>query len=843
MELLENFSLLSKDRKNLHARGFSDEVIDKYKFKSCHPINHFILQKMQVQMGLDKMLKYGLFEPDPNHQGFYSPQWQLVSSNVLIPYHHSSKSITKIRPHKLGFKGSGATVFRTFASFRPAKVCVIAESEFKAVAAECFGFSAIGIPGITSMSRKNWDYFERELATIDTGDFIICFDNEIKGDPLLKKFKADWRKRYDTIIYAYAMAQKILNTGRNCRIATLPAEWMVDGKIDIDQALALGKQPSEFERIILGAVDPKTFLDQSAIPEKHRPFVGRSVGRFFYIPQIDVKGHCFYSKDKPGEDGEVEPGIQLTNCELKIKNIYEEVGTDTDGMLRDIVITNEFNIDSKAVSIKPVSMASKFGFKTWLMSQGNYIFYGGDDELTTIWEYIFNTDEANIVYLLPKCGYVKEFDFFIFKNVLIKNQKAIYPDDNGIFWLDEVGYKAQEIHEENPVPSLETEKPFDIKKFMEYLSNTVDVKDFAMSKALMAWFLAVLFLEDIHKTFKLFPILFLYGHRSSGKTTVMRWLLSFFGQGQAMLSLSRSSMVGVNRGLSYFSGLPFVTDDWRNSHELKQYINTFLGVYNRQSGIKGRKSRFGIQVNAVRAALCVMGEELFNDNALMSRCIAMYMPQTRIKECSLDMEDIIPTASNFFFKLLTENYSEMSANIIKNITNYHKKFRAGVKGLDARISINFAILVGAYTTVFGEDKDLIDYIYLLMGHRNEAMTDGDKIHTFAEEFIVCISNYKVNEVHYFFEDNCIFLWLKGICDTLNIYYGRKDQDNSALLIQHFKKQPYFVKSVRRHANKHGSMDLPFIALDLNLMPDGLKASFESAKKQEEVFARKNSWNL
>lgn len=831
-ELVRRMSLLEDDRKSLHARGFPNHVIDNYQFRSCTPLNAFVLQDLQEQYGIEPLLEASLYESDPVHAGVYIPQSQLLCDKILIPYSGPDGAITKIRPHKLGFRGEQSQVFRTSASYRPSGVCIIAESEFKAVAAECFGFSAVGIPGIASMSGRNWDYFHGVMRSIDTKEFIICFDNEIKDRPHHSNFKADWRRRYDTVIYAYAMAKKLGNAGLKCRIATLPGQWMVDGKIDIDMALAQGRTHHQFKIMVENAKEPGAYLGKAPIPLKHRGFVNRRVRRFFYEPKVDERNNCFYAIGAVDEHGVPSDSPKLTNCVIKIKNVYEEIGGELEGVMRDVEIKDEYGVSSKPTPIRSGAMASKGKFKEWLMAQGNFLYYGSDNDLTKIWEHVFSNDDGNVVYLVNRCGYVREFDFYIFANVMFKDGEAIYPDDNGVFWLDEVGFKPNVIHEDVSFPKLATEGDFDMKKFIDLLSNTVDFDGKGMAKALVAWMLSVLFIEDVQKAFKLFPILFMYGQRSSGKTTVMRWLSSFFGQSTATLSLSASSAVGVTRGLGYYSGLPFVVDDWRNDPKMRQFIPLFLGVYNRQSGVKGVKTKFGLQVTSVRAALVIMGEELLPDNALLSRCLAFYMPMYRVKEVGEEIETMMHDASNFIFRAFQGPLIAAKGKIVKKISDNVRNFKRDLPGLDSRIAINFSIIASAYELLIGPDEELTFFLKNMMSTGQGMMVEGDKLHTFAEEFMGAVYNHEINDSMFKFEGDNIFIWVKGACDAIDNYYHRQGVCQASLIIQHFKRQDYFAGLVRAPM-KFNSGPVPAVVLNLKKMPETIRNHFESVRPRRE----------
>ena len=72
---------------------------------------------------------------------------------------------------------------------------------------------------------------------LEKGDKLYALF-EIKDDPKLPNYKPDVTDRYDTQYYAYLMAKMLNKSGFETIIGTLPDSWRVQGKIDIDGALA-----------------------------------------------------------------------------------------------------------------------------------------------------------------------------------------------------------------------------------------------------------------------------------------------------------------------------------------------------------------------------------------------------------------------------------------------------------------------------------------------------------------------------------------------------------------------------------------------------------------------------
>jgi len=825
-ELVLSLPLLAEDRGKLHARGFTDDVIAKYHFKSCYDGITTKLRELESRHGQDLMIYEQLYTVHPRYRADVHVNGQLTTPNILIPYIDEQGNVVKVRPHKMGFKDQPPLVYRTDSSRKKHKSCIIAESEFKAVAAECFGFASIGIPGIASMSGKHLEYFMSVISSIPADEFVICFDNEIKNDPAFSNYKSDWRKRYDTILYAYVMCKKIIDMNIHCKIAVLPAEWMVDGKIDIDTALAQGRTATEFAAMVDQAMANEMFLNKAGVDPLHRSYIERRKKMFFNKSPIFVENNCFHI-NKPTKDDKPAEKIKLMNGHIRIKNSYEGDDGNGSNVFRQMVIIGEYGEESKPYDMPTDKMSSKKYFSQWLMGHGNYIYYGDDRQLTLMWEWIFDNDEGGIINIVYNCGYVKEFDFWIFDNVLIKNGVQYDIDDNGIFWIDAIGYKPTSLSDQTPVPSL-SKDTFDIDKFTTQLADTVDIKEPGMAKAMMAWFIATLFCDVIQQKFHMFPLFFLYGDKGSGKSTIVRWMLNLIGMADNMHNLASSSIVGISRVLGYYSNLPMVVDDWRDVQEMKKFIPYFLGVYNRQTSIKGVKAARGIQQYDLRATLAILGEEIVSDAGLSSRCLQFYMPMKRRKECYDEVEATLPEASGYTRKLLSNGYDKHADNILTAISIAKKDLAEFNPELESRIIFNYAVIKGVWHEMFGPDAELGEYINARLVTGQAETTKTSKLSKFASEFIFGVRQKILNADHYSFSSDGreVWLWLSGVIDVMNRQYNRTTNPvNADLILKHLTQQDYFISSGWESL---GGGSVQVIKLNLLAMPDEMRRNFKGA---------------
>lgn len=194
---------------------------------------------------------------------------------IIIPYFDASGSLVSMRPHKGGAKKGRVQRSRLYVPRRKGEgtqfefeKVVITESEFKCAALwQMLGegskqtgngiWGVCGVPGIqqiqnVAIENELIDYLEE----VGPHEIVIVFDNEDKGDPSLKGYNENFEQRFDSIIYARVLMEKL---GKrfpiiNVKAGMLPDEWRDEnGKADWDGVLARmasgGLTPTRTENI------------------------------------------------------------------------------------------------------------------------------------------------------------------------------------------------------------------------------------------------------------------------------------------------------------------------------------------------------------------------------------------------------------------------------------------------------------------------------------------------------------------------------------------------------------------------------------------------------------------
>lgn len=832
MRLLEYFwsmlALIPEDRARLYERGFDDNFINIRGFKSVHLNNIRAIINTISKFGPAKVGEAGLaivgggLPPEPEAQ-IIRRNYRPEGNYILIPYKNELGQIVKIRAHQLGIKGQPAQIYFTPKAFLRSDICIIAESEFKADAASLFGFASIGIPGINAMSGKNWPYFAEKIAALPCEEFVICFDNEVKDNPSFSNFKQDWRKRYDTIIAAYSLACKIQQLGKKCRIATLPSDWMEDGKVDIDQALAQGRTAAEFAAVIKNAIDPVKFITSAPIKDTHRPYVHKRLGSLFQETEVQIKDNCFYFIP-PGDDKrKVER--KLANCSWHVKRSYVSLGDEfNEGLRRDITIVDEFGISYDTRGIRAGDMVSKASLAQWLMSHGNFVFYGKDEDVSKIWTYVFMTDDTPPIHLIHEIGYVPKLSAHVFDTMIIRDTGEVFtPNEEGIFYIDDVGYKLAVQLPMNARPKLVKGTP-PLAEFKELLRRTVHESTGEGAHLVMiSWIYATMFTHVITEHTRIFPLIFFQGLFQSGKTTIMRWLCSLLGLHSEAISIKNSSYVGIARSITEMHNLPIVLDDYRNIKDCLRLIPTFLAVYNRQSGVKGNLDPKVIVRSAINSTLAICGEHVMNDGAAMTRCLHFYIG-TRTSDAISEIQKILPQMSSVYYNVLTTNYKENCAKLPALIDKWVAFFKS--KTLTPRASYNYGVCFAAYelveTTV---PNEMITFALRNATETAQTSSSMDCVHTFGEEFLFGkTQQILIKDNHYKQVGDTVYIWLSGVYSILNKYYNRTDNPMPTTL-ENIKRANYFI-GVTQQSLLVGYPAVPCIIINVAKMPETLRLYFD-----------------
>ena len=777
--------LSEKHKKELkEKRGFADETIQQFRFFSG---GNYLLEyeaELNKLFTPDALLAAGVMINSGKSPTF-NPQ--LLEDKIVIPYLNDGQ-VALLRPHKYGLKDTGIQVYA--ASW--GKNLIITEGEFKAVAAHQLGFNAIALPGVSSFSGEHFPTLIKLLNDHQVKDICIIFDSENKSDPNLPNFKANPSQRYDTEYFSYLMTYLLEREGKTVKIGKLPESWQVKGKVDLDGALAQGKTADDIKGVIASSLSAKDYFD--SLPKEAQKIIRKKKDKRYFRSHISVAHGCYVATRF--RNGEPFPE-EISNFTLSIIAIHDTA----EGLIREVVLTHKSGGRSKSLSITAEEMNND-AFRTFCWKAGNYVWKGKPDDLLVLWESEFvNAEDMRFIVEHDHIGWLDDEKMWLFGNVAIKDDgQELRPDENGIFWTEKRGIRPIGIvittgknTINSGVPSLSLNK-FEIVEFKDRLSDTINPMQ---ANLCLGWMAANLFMAEVFKQHGCFPFLYLRGLKGSGKTKVLSWILSCLGIEGEGYSIESTTTVAAGRYLGYFSSLPVMFDDYRNTEKAQAKDGFFRNVYNRQSAGKGMKTEFGIREVKIRGTVCFGGEETPHDAALLERCIPIYISEKlRNKEHLRWCMDNKINFSWFTYDILKRKKA-LSLVFLKVLDEATQYFAS--KKRNARVSINYAIAVAGYAAAFGEqDVKFAEWVVAETERTAAENRSETMVSMFLDDLLPLKINKKIKDDYWLQDNDRIYLYLHGLYNAwAEDYRKRKGEPpfKMSAIRDYLKDEPGFLETM------------------------------------------------
>lgn len=838
-ELVRVAALTDAHRQELRAkRGFTDATIDRLLFRSGGEYMAGVIEKLRDEFS-DEDLKDAGILVDVNGTLVYNRQ--LLEDRILIPYLDEKGEIYHLRPHKLGFKKVPIQPYcRRFLASLPDEI-VLTEGEFKAAALMQLEIPAIAIPGISSFGDKHFDRLVEMLREFEVKKVTIIFDNEVKDNPAFPNYKEKPADRYDTDYWAYLMAWKLGRESFITRVGKLPDEWRINGKIDFDGALAAGHTKAEILKVIDQAHTAQEFL--KVLPEDAQRIVQRKLDKqFTYVP-IEREFYKYVAVRRKGNETWRET---ISNFVINIKSSY----FTPDGVIRNVQFVNSRGEHSDVFALNPADMAGLNEFKKFCFSKGNYLFEGNTTDLLNVWKYEFLHHIEDMVHIPEKIGRINK-NLWLFGNMAIYKGKVYRPDEEGIFWINGIGYKPQPLQldqkgetSQDTLPTL-SESEIDIKEIALKMKHCIGSYGAYLG---LGWVVATIFSEDIFNKFRCFPFIFPHGKHQSGKTSFMQWLMAFFGIETEGYNIGESTQVHIVRSLSYYSSLGVWFDEYRNEPKINQKDGYLRSAYNRQISGKGIKQGFGTRGYHVCGTLGITGEVLPKDGGLFSRCVPIQISEYKRDRTWYEwLCSNAPSFSSFTRKLIL-NYDYYKDKILNNITELRKALIK--KGINDRAAGNWAIVAAAFETAIFQDDDFIRWVEENCQLWKVSSEEVSSLNAFFEDINVMLAQGDIDGRHIqaiIDRDNkkLLYLWFNGIHNLWSIYSRKKtgiEPFDKITLLKYLQDEPYYRGYSSNKISFNGARRKGHI-IDVESATETIQEIFEiqlEAQRRREAFAYKQS---
>lgn len=667
-EFIDSIPLTVEDKHTLKTkRGFTDETIDDLKFRSVGQKARESIEGLLSKYGRSEMITCGLWDASTNEAG-----WQWVNRekcSIIMPYLESDRSTAFIKSHKVGFiKGAQPAPYCPFIYQKKNPQIVLCESEFKAAAMHQMGYRAQGLGGVSTFGGE---YISKLVNTLkDCQRIIILFDTEIQNDPKLNSYKPDFRRRYAQNIWSYILAKRIQanlwtdDYQPHILIATLPFEWTIDGKADIDSCLAAGRNRLDFDMVLSDSVSAEVYKKEMRVDPLHRPWVARQLDKANKNTTVKVYNNCYFVhspvKRRMGKDTIMEDFYkEVSNFHIRVRSIIHR----RDDVEREVQIYSKYGDVSPPFSVTAADMSSFKDFKKRCLGRGDFLWKGDEKDFMAIVEDMFIENDFLPIVELELVGRDEPNSQWVFQNMVLKDDKTILrPDPNsGAAWDNECGWRVTPFSED-PLPTLVEEGPdaMSVLRQFEAAWGRTGVLAFLYTAA-------SLFSNAIFEHYKAFPFAWICGEKESGKSTLSDSMMAMLGfdANHSAMNIAGTTSVAMARKMAFYSSLPVRFDEYRSGEKkIDEKSSLLRSLYNRQGESKGIRAAYGVREVKIKGALIMIGEEMPEDPALKSRIISMYL-----KNESKSKESYNAT------RWLVENAKSLSAVTFRMVSDYKENVK------------------------------------------------------------------------------------------------------------------------------------------------------------------------
>lgn len=335
------------------------------------------------------------------------------------------------------------------------------------------------------------------------------------------------------------------------------------------------------------------------------------------------------------KDG-VPTKFKLTNFVVQLKNIYIQA----DRREREVIFVREDGKRSKPVTVSSEVKVSLKSFKSLVANAVDASFYGREDDLALLWDFVYQGISEKEVYLPSTVGHMRDFNGWLFRECFVGDDGSIYSmDSDGVIWLNgssSAGIKPMNLTDMDDgstdnIPDVVTDLDAESRKDLEkdFVQNFAEnLGDIGIAVTALGWAKSCAYSDKLFDWRRDFPFLFLWGRHGRGKTYVAKWLAGLYGtsdNGYTTMSGMKKS-VGFYRKLAYYASLPVVIDEVRADRDTIEMYGTFRAWYQRSGRTLGTKEAFGIREQRVLSTFIFAGQDQFTDSALRQRCIPIRIP-------------------------------------------------------------------------------------------------------------------------------------------------------------------------------------------------------------------------
>ena len=487
---------------------------------------------------------------------------------------------------------------------------------------------------------------------------------------------------------------------------------------------------------------------------------------------------------------------------------------------RLVKIVNEFGL-TKILDIPSKVMTSPDQFQSVVFGEGHYIFFGSKFHYYRLLDdFSKNFEIANELRTL---GWQRE-GFYAFANGIF----------NGKFQpIDELGVSTHNEHKYfSPAFSTiyadvrEDDDEYENDRFFIYKETKTTFKQWAdltckvygdNGRVAIAFAIACLFRDLVYERYKIFPILFLFGDKGSGKSQLAWSLSNLFFDNMPGFNLNSGTQVGFYRRMGRVKNAITWYDEYTNDIDERRF-QSLKASYDGLGHEKGEKSTDNRSTTTkINSGIVVSGQYLPNrdSNALFSRSVMLSFEAKKYNKEETERYDLLK-------KMEEDGLSGMLSEILLHRAEVEKKFsrvfseefeelkdrlQNKTNNFDERLVRNFTCILTAVKILENllefpfTYKELLEQSLQLIIATNGQISSSESVSTFWHSIEYMLDKGDItNGIDFKIENHVTLKLIKKHGKEEEMIYHKP----TPLVFFRFSKiHPMYLESHRRQTGKSG----------------------------------------
>lgn len=572
------------------------------------------------------------------------------------------------------------------------------------------------------------------------------------------------------------------------------------------------------DSIIKLPIDPDSFSFEKVAINKKQYDDAVNYGLFIYNQRI-YSG--FDSKEQNAKGQNLIGFNPISNFGIEVMS---HMNDENDS--KRLVQINNIKNQEVTFEIQSNSFTTYNAFQVMVESFGNYYIDASSSDFKRLKKYLMdNMRQGTMIMILGH----QTGGYWCFNNGVIEDGRYRSYDENGCI---EINGKLVYVPSANSLYK-ENDHKFINQKRCNYIMSGISFEDWAFQMKIVhrnhgmlgiSFLISAVFTDYLFKTHGFFPLLFIYGEASTGKTMMVQSLQSLFGSPQPSMSIlsDADSPKARIRKFAEFRNMLVFLEEYRASVDSK--INEWLkSIYNRiPYGRATRDYSFHTDNVPFNSSVAITGNDFPSDDALITRCIVDEMHKSSFDEFERKEFDTL-------VKMLDKGVSGCLSEIL-NLRpyfkdNYKKNYPItrksvaeafSLKGIhNSRAIENNAVILNSIITLENKirlpytSKQLLDYMVTCATRQESRRFNESEITRFWDIVLYAIRNQSISkDIHYKIERteaNHIYIVFKIVyleyAKNIKTIYNEKALPKNTLTGK-LKIYPAFVanKTVRIGSN-------------------------------------------